>query len=178
MNSVNIYLIGFMGSGKSSSGRKIASSLRWNFADTDKVVEEKEGATVADIFAHQGEHYFRMAEREALNSVSQRSRTVVACGGGTPCSEQNLNLMKSTGVTVYLKLPADTLISRLGKSRTIRPLINDAEGTELETRVRKLLGERSEWYEQADLIIDGLNTNDEEIASLIAGLVRSRGAYL
>ena len=167
-----------MGSGKSSSGRKIASSLRWNFADTDKLVEEKERAAVADIFARQGEDYFRLAEREALSSVSQRSRTIVACGGGTPCSKENMDLMRSTGVTVYLRLSADALASRLGKSKIVRPLIHDAEGTDLTVRVTELLEKRSEWYEQADLIIDALHDSDEEIASQIASLVRSRGAYL
>lgn len=167
-----------MGSGKSSSGRKIASSLRWSFADTDKIVEEKEGAAVADIFVRQGEQFFRLAEREALISVSLKSRTVVACGGGTPCSEENMDLMRSTGVTVYLKLPADTLAARLGKSKKVRPLIQGAEGTELSARVTELLEKRSEWYEKADLVIDRLCAGDEETASLIAGLIRSRGAYL
>ncbi len=167
-----------MGSGKSSSGRRIASLLRWNFIDTDSLVEEKEGVAVSEIFTQKGEDYFRTAEREALHSVSSRSRTVVACGGGTPCSEENINLMKSSGVTVYLKLPAEALASRLGKSRTKRPLIAGVSGDELVARVRDLLEKRDVWYGQADLVVDGLNTSDEEITSLIADLVRSRGAYL
>ncbi|MFN2313048.1 MAG: shikimate kinase, partial [Bacteroidales bacterium] len=75
---MNIYLIGFMGSGKSSTGRKIASSLRWQFADTDKVVVEQEGASVPELFEHKGEAYFRKAETRALRTVSERSKTVIA----------------------------------------------------------------------------------------------------
>jgi len=167
-----------MGSGKSSSGRKIASSFHWNFVDIDELVEEEKGVSVADLFAKEGEHCFRMAERDALLTVSQKSRTVVACGGGTPCSEENMNLMKSTGVTVYLKLPVDALASRLRKSRTVRPLIHGVVAADIEVIITELLEKRAEWYEQADLIIDGLNTPEEEVTSLIAGLVRSRGAFL
>jgi shikimate kinase len=175
---VNIYLIGFMGSGKSSTGRKIASSLRWQFADTDKIVEEQEGATVTELFEQKGEEYFRKAETRALRTVSERSRTVIACGGGTPCSDENMKIMKSTGVIVYLKMPAEALASRLLKSKTKRPLLQGAGETGMTERVRDLLNRRSEWYEQADKVLDSMNDTVEEMTSVIAGLVRSRGAYL
>lgn len=175
---MNIYLIGFMGSGKSSTGRKIASSLCWTFADTDKLVEKQEGASVPDIFAHRGEEYFREAESRALRAVSGRTRTVVACGGGTPCSSDNIAIMRSTGVTVYLKLPAEALIARLRKSRAVRPLLQGAGEEELTARVHDLLASRTEWYEMADLVLDGVNDSPEKMTSQIAGLVRSRGSYL
>lgn len=175
---MNIYLIGFMGSGKSSTGRKIASSLRWNFADTDKIVEEQEGATVPEIFEQKGEEYFRKAETRALRFASERSRSVIACGGGTPCSAENMEIMKSTGVTVYLKMPAGALASRLLRSKTKRPLLRGAGESGMTERVQELLAGRSSWYEQADIVIDGMNDTVEEMTSAIAGLVRSRGAYL
>lgn len=175
---MNIYLIGFMGSGKSSTGKKIASSLRWTFTDTDKLVEEQEGVSVPDIFAQRGEEYFREAESQALRTVSGRTRTVVACGGGTPCSSDNIEIMRSTGVIVYLKLPAEALASRLRKSRTVRPLLQGAGEEELTARVKELLAHRTEWYEMADLVLDGVMDTPEEMTSSIAGLVRSRGSYL
>lgn len=175
---MNIYLTGFMGSGKSSNGRKIASSLRWAFADTDKVVEQQEGFTVPELFAQKGEEYFRNAESRALLTVSGRTRTVVACGGGTPCSPGNIEVMKSTGVVVYLKLPAEALASRLKKSRSVRPLLLDATEEELTIRVQTLLAPREKWYEMADLIIDADTVSTEEMTSRIAGLVRSKGSYL
>jgi len=167
-----------MGSGKSSTGRKIASSLHWSFADTDKIVEEQEGASVPDLFKQKGEDFFRIAEARALRIVSGRSKTVVACGGGTPCSADNMDLMRSTGVLVYLKLPVAELVSRLQKSKTSRPLLQGISGDEMTARVQELLESRTGWYEQADLIIEGLTDTVEEITSRIADLVRSRGAYL
>ncbi len=167
-----------MGSGKSSAGKGIAALLRWNFADIDKLVEDNEGISVAEIFASKGEDHFRAAETEALRTVSVRSRTVVACGGGTPCNEGNIALMKATGVTVYLKLPVEALVSRLKRSRIHRPLIQDAAPADLETRVQEILSARRAWYEQADIIMDAATLNVEEMTALIAGAIRSKGAYL
>ncbi|MDM8004432.1 MAG: shikimate kinase [Bacteroidota bacterium] len=175
---MNIYLIGFMGSGKSSAGKGIAALLRWKFADLDKLVEEKEGMTVSGLFASKGEEYFRKAEAEALRKVSVRTRTVIACGGGTPCSEENMAVMNSTGLTVYLRLPAEALVARLRRTGAQRPLLKDAGPAEIHSRVQNLLALRSSWYERADLILDAETMTEEEITAMIADAVRSRGAYL
>jgi shikimate kinase len=175
---VNIYLIGFMGSGKSTAGRKMASLLQWAYSDIDKLVEEKEGCSVPDIFTHSGESYFREAESEVLRSLSSRSRTVVACGGGTPCSHENMGIMKSTGVVVYLKQTAEVITKRLQKSKTVRPLMNGLGRDEMMTRVVEMLDSRSQWYEMADLVVDGQNETIEEITARVAGLVREKGAFL
>lgn len=167
-----------MGSGKSTAGKRIASSLRWNFADIDRMVEENEGEAVSDIFARRGESYFREAESLALRAVSERSRTVVACGGGTPCSHENMEVMASTGVIVWLRLPVHEITERLRKSSNVRPLLADAEGDELHTRVTRLLESRECWYERADLVIDRINDTIEDITVKVAALVRERGGYL
>jgi shikimate kinase len=175
---VNIYLIGFMGSGKSTTGKRVAAILRWKFGDIDRLVEQKEGMKVPEIFSGRGEEYFRRAESDALREVSAMTRTVVACGGGTPCSAENLQVMKSTGVTVYLKLPVADLVSRLNRPGNDRPLLRNTGSAELSDRVSNLLGERSNWYDQADIIIDAAVTEVEEMTTLIAETVRSKGAYL
>jgi shikimate kinase len=175
---VNIYLIGFMGSGKSTTGRKIASSLRWSFIDTDRLIEEQNGLSVAELFTLRGEQYFREAERKALMTASARSRTVVACGGGTPCSEENIGIMKETGVILYLKLPVDILVSRLEKSKTVRPLLVNNGETDLKERVMELLEKRIWWYEQADIITDGQSTTIEKLTGQLAEIIRDRGAFL
>lgn len=167
-----------MGSGKSTAGKRIASSLRWNFADIDRLVEEREGESVSAIFARRGESYFRKAENDALRAVSERSRTVVACGGGTPCSKENMEVMTSTGVTVWLRLPVTEITRRLRKSNTVRPLLSDTGGNELDARVAKMLENRECWYEKADLVIDGVNDTFEDITVKVASLVRERGGYL
>jgi shikimate kinase len=175
---VNIYLIGFMGSGKSTAGRKMASLLHWNYSDIDRLVEEREGCSVSELFARRGENYFREAESEVLRSLSNRSRTIVACGGGTPCSPANIEVMKSTGVVVYLKLTAQELTERLQKSRTVRPLIHDAGSDEMKMKVENLLESRTCWYEMADLTVDGMNDTIEEITARVADMVRAKGAFL
>jgi shikimate kinase len=167
-----------MGSGKSTTGRKIAASLHWSFIDTDRLIEEQNGLSVAELFDLHGEQYFREAEKKALITASARSRTVVACGGGTPCTEENIGLMKETGVILYLKLPADILVSRLEKSKTRRPLLINSGGTDLKVRVHELLSKRSVWYEQADIIADGQVTTVEKLTGQLAGLIRDRGAFL
>lgn len=167
-----------MGSGKSTAGKRVAALLRWRFEDIDRLVEQKEGMKVTEIFSAKGEKYFRSAESAALREVSSRTRTVVACGGGTPCSPENFQVMKSTGVTVYLKLTVEDLVSRLHRHGNDRPLLRNTDPGELADRVRSLLGERCHWYEQADLTIDAAVTEEEEMTSLIAETVRSKGAYL
>jgi shikimate kinase len=167
-----------MGSGKSTTGRKIASSLRWSFIDTDKLIEEQEGLSVAELFTLRGEPYFREAERKALLTASSRSRTVVACGGGTPCSMEKIRIMKQTGVILYLRMPVETLVSRLEKSKTLRPLLVNNGEADLTARVQELLAQRTEWYEQADIIADSQNTTMEELTGRLADLIRSRGAFL
>jgi len=167
-----------MGSGKSTAGRKMASLLKWNYSDIDRIIEEREGCSVSDVFAMKGEGYFREAESEVLRSLSTRSRTVVACGGGTPCNTGNMEMMKSTGVVIYLKLPVETLTERLHRSKTVRPLVHGIGKDEMTTRVEELLEGRSCWYEMADLIVDGQNETIDEITARVAGLIRAKGAFL
>ena len=168
-----IYLIGFMGSGKSYAGKRIAALLHWKFTDTDRLIEQNEGMAVSEIFAVRGEAYFRSVESKALREVAAGNRTVIACGGGTPCYGDNMALMKSTGVTVWLKLSPETLVSRLMNSKTDRPLLNDAGPAELRQRVVQMLETRSHWYEQADLIIDAEAVNEEEMVALITETIRT-----
>jgi len=167
-----------MGSGKSTTGRKIAASLHWSFIDTDRLIEEQNGLSVAELFANHGEQHFREAEKKALITASARSHTVVACGGGTPCTEENIGLMKKTGVILYLKLPVNILISRLEKSKTRRPLLMNSGPTDLKMKVQELLERRTMWYEQADIIADGQDTSVEKLTGQIAGLIRDRGAFI
>jgi shikimate kinase len=167
-----------MGSGKSFTGKKIAASLRWSFVDTDRLVEEENGISVEEIFSHYGEPFFREAEKKALRNIALKSRNVVACGGGTPCSEENITVMKETGVVLYLKLPVTTLVARLQKSRTVRPLLQYATDADLTKRVQELLELRSPWYERADLVADGMTSSVDEMTGQLAEIIRDKGAFL
>jgi len=167
-----------MGSGKSTAGRKIASALGWKFADLDRVAAEQQGLSVDEMFRMHGESFFRNAETQALIDISQKTRTVVSCGGGTPCSLKNMEVMKRTGVVLYLKMSVPALVSRLVKSKNKRPLIADAGEGELTSRVEELLGLRSQWYEQADIVTDGLSPDIDAVTELLAARIRANGAFL
>lgn len=167
-----------MGSGKSTAGRKIASALGWHFADLDRVTSEQQGLSVDEMFRLHGEDFFRAAETQALNDISKKTRTVVSCGGGTPCSEKNMEVMKQTGVVLYLKMTVPALVSRLLKSKNKRPLLADAGEEEMTSRVEKLLLLRSPWYEQADIVTDGLSPDIDAVTELLAARIRAAGAFL
>lgn len=152
-----IYLTGFMTSGKSTIGPILANVLGWHFYDLDKVLEEKEKMSVVEIFEKKGEEYFRRIERETLAELSENDNIVIALGGGTIANEANLQLIKSSGVLVYLKVSPDVLYKRL-KNKIDRPLFKDlvlGEKSEEEFvgRIKDLLEKREAKYNQADLEI-------------------------
>src|SRR4030042_3928468 len=99
-----IYIIGFMGSGKSTAGKRLASALGWSFVDLDRKIEEFAGKTIPQIFSQDGEDYFRKIEADVLRSAGKLMKTVISTGGGTPCHGENMDFMVKTGVTVYLKM--------------------------------------------------------------------------
>jgi len=167
-----------MGSGKSTAGRKIATGLRWQFADIDKVIVEQEGMSIEEMFRLHGESFFRAAETRALNDLSSRSRMVIACGGGTPCSEANMDVMKKTGLVLYLKMSVPALVSRLLNSKNKRPLLADTGEGGMTSKVEELMRSRSQWYEQADIVTDGLSPDTEEITEMLAARIRAAGAFL
>lgn len=146
----NIFLTGFMGAGKSTVGRFLAKRLGYRFADLDRLIAEKEGRSIPEIFSAQGEDYFRECELAILMEQADADRTVFATGGGIVGRAENRALMKRYGRVVYLRASWATLQQRLAKGSG-RPLANRTEGWE---PVRKLWESRLSWYEEADLIID------------------------
>ena len=126
-----IYLIGFMGSGKSTTGKKLADRLKWSFIDLDERIELETGMKIPDIFSKHGELYFRKVESEILRSLISESKTVISTGGGTPCFADNMKYMLETGLTIYLKMTPGQLNSHLISSSGERPLIKDIGKSEL-----------------------------------------------
>jgi shikimate kinase len=150
-----IYLIGFMGSGKSTLGKRLASNLGWSFIDLDKKIEQRAGLKVPEIFSTKGEAWFRNAESEALRSLAAEDKVVISTGGGTPCSGDNMAYMNETGLTVYLEMNPIQLHRRLARSAGQRPLLKDIGSNELLDFIGKKLGEREHWYSMAAITIDG-----------------------
>jgi|WetSurMetagenome_2_1015567.scaffolds.fasta_scaffold462438_2 shikimate kinase len=174
MSQIHIlYIIGFMGSGKTTTGKRLASSLGWSFVDLDKKIEEHTGMQIPDIFSQFGEDHFRKIESEVLKSLVPLNNTVVSTGGGTPCFGTNMEFMLATGLTVYLKLSPAQLVSRLSTSSDERPLIKDLKGSSLLQFIEDKLIVRSEWYEKSKLIVDGFEMNITNLDSIVRFHLRS-----
>lgn len=167
----NIYLIGFMGAGKSVVGRRLSSTLGCPFCDTDELVVKKAGLPIPQIFSLLGEDTFRRLEAEAVREVAEKDGLVVALGGGAPLREENWGLIRKSGVTVYLKEVPEVLFARLSED-TGRPLLSGAEGEARLRRIRGLLAEREPRYLEADLVVDCRGRPPEEIAAEIEERLR------
>ncbi|MBI1184037.1 AAA family ATPase [bacterium] len=150
---MNIYLIGFMGSGKSTYAGRLAKQLGFDVLDLDKRIEEQYQRTISSWFEEDNEEGFREAETAVLHSTKELKSTIIACGGGTPCFNGNMEWMNQNGFTVYLKLLENQLVKRLKNAKDERPLLADVEEDELHLFVHEKLTERSRFYAQATLVI-------------------------
>lgn len=148
---MRIFLIGFMGSGKSYVGRRLANTLQCAFLDLDALIEQKEGASVREIFSRKGEAYFRQVERQVLQQTGAHPNAVIACGGGTPCFFDNLQWMKGQGLTVYLSAGVDVLTRRLRAQQEQRPLLGGLDEPALRAFIEEKLAEREPFYRQASI---------------------------
>jgi shikimate kinase len=162
-----VYIIGFMGSGKSTAGKKLAAILEWTFIDLDRKIEEKAGKTIPQIFAQDGEDQFRQIETDVLKKVKGLTETIVSTGGGTPCHGDNMDLMLETGLTIYLKMTPQQLTNRLLESSGERPLIKNIPDDQLFEFIEKKLSVREKWYARANIIIEGINLDINRLHSII-----------
>ena len=160
---MKIYLVGYMGCGKSTIGRKLADLMRISFVDLDKYIEERYFKTVPAIFAEEGEERFREKERASLIEVAQFEDVVIGTGGGAPCFFDNMEVMNGSGVTVYIAPDTEILATRLIKSKTERPLIAGKSREELISFINTALLKRAPFYEKSKIIIRGENNLDPQL---------------
>ena len=160
---MRIYLVGYMGCGKSTIGRKVAEILGISFVDLDKYIEERYFRSVPAIFAEEGEERFREKERLSLLEVSQFENVIVGTGGGAPCFYDNMEVMNNNGITVYIAPDTDVLAMRLLKSKNERPLITGKSPEELIKFIDQALLKRAPFYEKAKIIIRGENNLDPQL---------------
>lgn len=144
-----IFLIGYMGCGKSTLGRALGRMTGMEFIDLDHYIENRFHKTIREIFADEGEARFRDIERRMLQEVSQFEDVIVACGGGTPCFGQNMELMNEAGTTVLLDTSMAKLLTRLKRGRHKRPLIAGMDDATLEAFVATNLEQRAPHYNRA-----------------------------
>lgn len=166
----NIVLTGFMGTGKSSVGRRLASRLGYRFVDTDTLIVDKAGLPIKEIFEQSGEPRFRELEREAIGNISRESGLVIATGGGVVLDDINMSNLRNNGVIVCLTATPEIIMERT-EGRTDRPLLNTSER---EQRVRELLEFRRQFYEKADLTVDTSSMRVDEVIKVILDFVKTR----
>ena len=166
----NIILIGYMGSGKSTVGRKAAKAVEYNFLDTDALIEKEEGMTISKLFEEKGEPYFREKETETIRKlIAEPKGNIIATGGGLPMKEGNAELLKELGTVIYLKAETDTLMKRLSGD-TARPLLKNGD---LREKIETMLAIRGPVYEAcADLVLQTDNMSFYEIICQIEKILK------
>ena len=163
-----IILIGFMGVGKTSIGKKLAKKLSLNFLDTDKWIEKQAGKTISEIFNENGENIFREWERKSIEQFRNEENIVISTGGGLPCFYDNMQVLNSIGTTIYLKSSAERITEQLKLSKIKRPLIEGKSDQELENYIKNTVEEREKYYLQASHVL----TPDRTILDSIVALIK------
>ena len=161
-----IYLIGMPGSGKTTIGRELAAVLGLDFHDMDYMIELFEGKKISQIFEEDGEEHFRKVEQKILKDTGVFENAVVATGGGVPCFFDNIDFIKKTGKSVYLKVSPEQLTERVSKMEG-RPLLDGKKDDELLGEISAKLEKRTAYYEQADFKVEG---NDIQLIHVLEKL--------
>jgi shikimate kinase len=160
----NIFIIGFMASGKSTLGKKLSKHLNYSFIDTDKVIEKELGKTIPQIFKDSGEQAFRDYEENTLAElVKSTNNKVISTGGGLPCNQKNLDLMLKNGVVIFLELDLKSILNRFKASKTKRPLLANLSEIELTEKTNTLYQQRENYYKQAHITINALNIRSVDL---------------
>jgi len=166
--TLRIFLIGFMGCGKTHLGRELSERLQLPFFDLDEKLVEKEEKPINEIFEQEGEEYFRLLEKDVLYLLTESHDSfVMACGGGTPCFYNNIDYMKSKGVTVWINCSIECLYKRLESNKSSRPLVKDLSNDQLRSYIIKKFADRKIFYQQAALI---LSEDESDVDSLLKNL--------
>ncbi|MBA4313167.1 MAG: shikimate kinase [Chlorobiaceae bacterium] len=175
----NLYLTGFMGSGKSTLGPILANTIGYTYTDLDKEIEKREGKSITHIFEQKGEKYFRKFEKDILFELSNNMKQVISLGGGVLQDIDNLRIVKKHGILLYLKIEPELLMKRL-KNKTDRPLLRNIDGGKLSNdefsdRINSLLLERKSNYQQAELVVE---IENEKVGITIDKIVKTLKPFL
>lgn len=173
MQPMKLFLIGYMGSGKSTVGKRVAEKLQMDFIDFDKYIEAAVGKTIAEIFDTEGEEKFRLLERDHLAKLIPRDNCLISLGGGTPCFYNNIELINKSSTSVYIDVAVDDLVKRLSNAKHKRPLIRGMNEVDLKYFIEANLEKRLPVYSQAHHTIKVGKKSIDEVAEAIIGMIRS-----
>lgn len=163
-----IFLVGYMGCGKSSIGRPLSELMGYKFIDLDSHIEDNYKMSVVKIFARYGERAFRMTERRLLIEMCENEdNCIVSTGGGTPCYRDNIDIMNMYGCTIYLNLDSDVLVTRLANTGNKRPILLNMDSKELGVFIKNSLQQREEFYSKSKITIRGKNINTYDLFRII-----------
>jgi shikimate kinase len=166
---MRIFLIGYMGVGKTTIGKRLANALDMDFLDLDHFIESSTGRSIPDIFKKEGEVAFRGLEKKYLTDICMDAdNVVVATGGGTPCFYNHMEIMNKHGITVYLQMDVRSIVYRLVHAKETRPLVEDKAPENLDEYVKQHLEERREFYEEAHITAHALGFNQKKMEELVA----------
>lgn len=166
-----IYLVGFMGSGKSTAGKRLAKMLGYRFTDLDKMIEHQYKTSIPLLFEKYDEHAFRLIEQRTLHETKALTKTIIATGGGTPAHFDNMNFILQNGLTIYIELSPKALSNRLSNAKKKRPLIKKANSDEITTIINEKLSEREAFYKKAHLTVQGINLQPSTLVQTIRDYV-------
>lgn len=171
-----IFLIGYMGAGKTTLGKALARRMNLSYIDTDHFIENRYRKKVGEIFAAEGEERFRNLEHRVLLEIAEYEDVVVSTGGGLPCFNDNMAAMNRAGTTVFLDVPVEELAARLEISKNVRPILKDRTGDELAAFIKENLDKRRLFYEQAEIQFNAelmyTNKDVEILAEKLEALIK------
>jgi len=165
INHKLIFLIGFMGSGKSTLGKYLAETLNYDFIDSDLWIEKEQGISIDSIFSSKGEAFFRELELKFIENLNLFNPTIIATGGGLPCFNGNIEKMKEIGTVIYLKVSPEIIVERI-KFDDRRPLLNKKDHHEKIDFIQNKLKERNVFYKQAHFTIDANNSIEIQLTEI------------
>ncbi len=165
-----VFMCGFMGCGKTTQGKKLAKEIGYHFIDLDDYITNQQDKEITELFAEVGEEEFRKIETAALQEcINDNLKALIALGGGTPCFNNNIELLKSSGKIIYLEMTAEALYNRLfnPSAKQDRPLVRDKSNEEMLLYIENLLKVREVFYKQADIITDGVTVDIEGLKNKV-----------
>ncbi len=169
---MKVYVTGMPGTGKTHFGRILSKSIHLQFFDLDEMIEKKEGDSIRNIIRDKGEPYFRNLEHEVLVEVSKLNNCIVSCGGGTPVFYDNMELMKRSGIVIWLNTNLDIIAKRIAHNKTRRPLFMGLSEHEIREKLNEIYEKRKKVYAKSDILIENMNSTSVLLSPVIQRIMK------